>query len=108
MPEGFQVFPDEMGESGKKMLETGESLSGDIEKFRSETDALTSGFGDDDLGSAIAEIYGVASEAAFESFESNAEGVNTAGQEVQGMAKDYGEIDAANNDSFQQVNGGTK
>jgi hypothetical protein len=105
MGDGFQVFPDDIGASARKLCELGQSLGGDVDSFRAETEALTSAFGDDDLGSAIATIYQVASEAAFESFHDNAEGLGEIGQELQGMAEHYSEIDVAHQDSLRQLMG---
>lgn len=106
MGDGFQVFPDDIGASGKKLLGIGQSLNGDINSFRTQTDALTSAFGNDDLGSAIATIYQVASEAAFESFHDNAEGLNEIGKELHAMAEHYSQIDLANKDSLHKLMGG--
>ncbi len=106
MGEGFQVFPDDIGASAKKLLESGQSLVGDIDSFRAQAEALTSAFGDDDLGSAIATIYQVASEAAFESFHDNAAGLNEIGQELKTMAEHYSQIDLANQDSLHKLMGG--
>ncbi|MEV4643856.1 hypothetical protein [Saccharopolyspora sp. NPDC049357] len=67
---------------------------------------MTSAFGDDDLGSALATIYQVASEAAFESFQDNAQGINEIGQELQGMAEHYSQIDVANQETLHKLMGG--
>jgi hypothetical protein len=106
MGAGFHVFPDDIGASAKKLLGLGQSLVGDIDSFRAQTEALTSAFGNDDLGSAIAMIYQVASEAAFDSFHDNAEGLSEIGQGLQTMAEHYSQIDLANKDSFHQIMGG--
>ncbi|MER5389860.1 hypothetical protein [Saccharopolyspora sp. NPDC002686] len=105
MAEGFQVFPDDIGASAGKLLEIGQSLGSDIDSFQAQTESLTSGFGDDDLGSAIATIYQAASEAAFESFHDNAEGLGEIGQELQAMAEEYSQIDVAHQEAFQQLMG---
>lgn len=106
MGTGFQVFPDDIGASANELLGLGKSLTGDIDSFQAQTEALTNAFGNDDLGSAIGMIYQVASEAAFESFHDNAEGLSEIGQGLQTMAQDYSQIDLANKDSFQQIVGG--
>lgn len=106
MGAGFHVFPDDMGASAKKLVDAGQSLAGDIDSFRSQTDALTSGFGNDDLGSAISSIYQVASEAAFDSFHDNASGLNKIGSQLQDMASHYSDIDGANGDMLGELMGG--
>lgn len=103
MGAGFHVLPDDIGASAKKLIGTGQSLAGDINSFRAQTDALTSAFGNDDLGSALGEIYQVASEAAFESFHDNADGLSAIGHGLQSMADLYSQIDLAHKDSLQQI-----
>ncbi|MEU4522970.1 hypothetical protein AB0F52_30210 [Amycolatopsis sp. NPDC024027] len=106
MTGGFEVFPEEIGGAAKKMVSTGQSLSGDIAAFQSQTAALGDAFGDDDLGSALGMIYQVASEAAFESFHDNAEGISDIGQNLQVMADSYAEYESRTRDSLRQFSGG--
>ncbi|MFD5828013.1 WXG100 family type VII secretion target [Lentzea sp. NPDC060358] len=102
---GMEVSTEMIGGSAKEILGTGDSLTSDIATFRSQTEALTGAFGGDELGSALGTIYQIVSEAAFESFEDNADGLAEIGHNLQGMADDYDAIEAFNRDSFQQIMG---
>ncbi|MEY8039551.1 PE domain-containing protein [Saccharopolyspora cebuensis] len=106
MAAGFNVHPEDMGKAADELADTGQTLSRDITAFQAETAALGDAFGDDDLGSALAGIYQVASEAAFESFHDNAGRLKEIGENLRSMADEYAEIDTANQDSFQQLVGG--
>jgi hypothetical protein len=106
MGEGFQVFPDDIGASAQRLIGLGRSLGDDIDSLRARTEALTSAFGNDDLGSAIGTIYQVASEAAFDSFHDNADGLGEIGQGLRAMAEHYRQTDQANADSFGHIAGG--
>jgi uncharacterized protein YukE len=103
---GFQVNPEDIGKSAKSLLSAGQSLAGDVAAFQSQTAALNHAFGDDDLGSALGMIYEAASQAAFDCFHDNAEGIKEIGQNLQAMADTYSEIDSAHRDSLQQLLGG--
>ncbi|GGP51837.1 WXG100 family type VII secretion target [Saccharothrix coeruleofusca] len=95
-----------IGESAQQILSTGDALAGEVAAFRGQVDALADAFGGDDLGSALATIYQVVSEAAFESFTDNAEGLSEVGRTLQAMADDYSTAETANSDSFRQLMGG--
>lgn len=102
---GMQVSTEAIGGSAKEILGTGDSLTGEIGAFRSQVEALTDAFGADELGSALGTIYQIVSEAAFESFEDNADGLAEIGTTLQGMADEYTAVEAANQQSLQQVMG---
>lgn len=105
MGEGFHVFPDDITTSADKLLGLGQSLGGDIDSFRAQTEALAGAFGDDDLGSTLAGIYQVAADAAFDSFHDNAEGLSEIGQALRTMADQYNQIELANSDVLDQFRG---
>lgn len=106
MSGGFTVHPEEVGGAAKNLQGAGQSLAGAVARFQSQAAALGDAFGDDDLGSVLGMIYQVASEAAFESFQDNADGLQEIGHTLQEMADHYAEAESANQDSFQQVLGG--
>lgn len=106
MSGGFTVHPEEVGGAAKNLQGAGQSLAGAIAEFQSRVAALGDAFGDDDLGSVLGMIYEVASEAAFESFQDNADGLQAIGHTLQEMADHYAETDAAHREVFQQVLGG--
>ncbi|WP_146174802.1 WXG100 family type VII secretion target [Umezawaea tangerina] len=91
--------------SADQLLGMGEALGKEVESFRSQVDALADAFGGDDLGSALGMIYQIVSEAAFDSFADNAEGLSEIGQNLQGMADDYSTVDTANSDMFRELQG---
>ncbi|HEX7305387.1 hypothetical protein [Lentzea sp.] len=103
---GMQVNAEMIGGSAQQILGTGDSLTGDIAAFRSQVDALSGAFGGDELGSALGTIYQMVSEAAFESFEDNADGLAEIGRNLQGMADDYTTVETANQGMFQELTGG--
>ncbi|MET9224556.1 hypothetical protein [Lentzea sp. NPDC003310] len=102
---GMEVSAEVIGGSAKEILGTGDSLTGDIAAFRSRVEALSDAFGGDELGSALGTIYQIVSEAAFESFEDNADGLAEIGHNLQGMADEYTAVEIANQTSFQQLMG---
>ncbi|MGI5500716.1 WXG100 family type VII secretion target [Lentzea sp. CA-135723] len=102
---GMEVSAEMIGGSAKQILGTGDSLAGEVAAFRSQVEALTGAFGGDELGSALGTIYQIVSEAAFESFEDNADGLTEIGQNLQAMADDYTAVETANQNSFQQLLG---
>ncbi|MFD4638304.1 WXG100 family type VII secretion target [Lentzea sp. NPDC058436] len=102
---GMEVSAEMIGGSAKEILGTGDSLTSDIAAFRSQVEALTGAFGGDELGSALGTIYQIVSEAAFESFEDNADGLAEIGHNLQGMADDYSAVETANQGTFQQLLG---
>lgn len=103
MAEGFHVFPEDIDASGKKLLDLGQKLAGDIDSFRAQTEALTGAFGDDDLGSTIAEVYQAATEQIFENYHDNAEGFSDIGQGLQETAEHYGQVDTDNQDALNRL-----
>lgn len=106
MGAGFHVFPEDIGASAKRLQGLGQSLAGEIDSFRAQTEALTSAFGNDDLGSALGSIYQVASEAAFDSFHDNAQGLGEIGHGLHSMAEGYSQLDTVGKDSFHKLLGG--
>ncbi|GAA2685289.1 MULTISPECIES: WXG100 family type VII secretion target [Actinosynnema] len=94
-----------IGDSAQKIQETGTALANDLAAFRGQADALVGAFGGDELGSALATIYQVVSEAAFESFGDNAEALGEIGLNLQGMADEYAATETAASDAFQQLMG---
>ncbi|RJQ77763.1 hypothetical protein D5S17_15220 [Pseudonocardiaceae bacterium YIM PH 21723] len=105
MPD-FHVLPDMIGGTAQKLLAAGQALTGDIAAFRSQTAALADAFGDDDLGSILGMIYQGISEAAFECFEDNAEGLNEIADGVKQMAATYTETESMNKTFFHTLSGG--
>ncbi|MEU3622779.1 hypothetical protein BS329_09755 [Amycolatopsis coloradensis] len=105
MSGGFQVFPEQIRGAGSALAGTGKSLAGEVAAFQSQTAALGDAFGDDDLGSALGTIYQIASEAAFESFHDNAEGIGDVGQTLQIMAGSYADYESTARDSLHQLGG---
>lgn len=103
---GMNVNVEMIGGSAKEILGAGDSLAGDVAAFRGQVDALAGAFGGDDLGSVLGMIYQIIAEAAFESFEDNADGLAEIGRTLQGMADDYSTVETANNDMFTQLMGG--
>ncbi len=103
---GMNVNAEMIGGSAKEILGTGDSLASDVAAFRGQVDALAGAFGGDDLGSVLGMIYQIIAEAAFESFEDNADGLGEIGRNMQGMADDYSATETANNDMFTQLMGG--
>ncbi|GAB2843450.1 WXG100 family type VII secretion target [Lentzea nigeriaca] len=106
MSGGFSVHPEEVGGAAKSLQGAGQSLAGAVAQFQSQVAALGDAFGDDDLGSVLGMIYQVASEAAFESFQDNADGLQEIGHTLQEMADHYAETESASMDSFRQMLGG--
>lgn len=102
----FSVDAGMIGGSAQQILGTGESLAGEVASFRGQVDALAGAFGGDDLGSVLGMIYQVISEAAFESFADNAEGLGEIGRTLQGMAEDYSTTDTGNDEMFRNLMGG--
>ncbi|ACU37657.1 WXG100 family type VII secretion target [Actinosynnema mirum] len=94
-----------LGDSAQSIQETGAALANDLASFRGQVDALASAFGGDELGSALATIYQVVSEAAFESFGDNAEALGEIGLNLQGMADDYSATETAASDAFHLLMG---
>ncbi|WNV87849.1 hypothetical protein [Umezawaea sp. Da 62-37] len=92
--------------SADQLLGMGDSLGQEVESFRSQAEAVTGAFGGDTLGSALGMIYQIVSEAAFESFADNAEGLGEIGQNLQNMAADYTTVDNDNSDMFRDIQGG--
>lgn len=100
---GMNVNAEMIGGSAQEILGTGDSLAGDVAAFRGQVDALAGAFGGDDLGSVLGMIYQIIAEAAFESFEDNADGLGEIGRTLQGMADEYSTVETANNDMFKQL-----
>jgi uncharacterized protein YukE len=103
---GMDVNAEMIGGSAKEILGTGDSLARDVAAFRGQAEALADAFGGDDLGSVLGMIYQIISEAAFESFEDNADGLGEIGHNLQGMADDYSAVESANHGMFSQLTGG--
>ncbi|HVK23797.1 MAG TPA: hypothetical protein VM677_20775 [Actinokineospora sp.] len=99
------VHAEAIGGSAKQILGTGEALAAGVESFRGQVDALADAFGGDDLGSVLGMIYQVISEAAFESFTDNVDGLDEIGNNLQSMADDYTTVETANTGFFQQLTG---
>ncbi len=106
MSGAFSVHPEEVGGAAKNLLGAGQSLSGAVAQFQARTAALSDAFGNDDLGSALGTIYQIASEAAFDCFADNAEGLQEVGHNLQAMADSYAETESASQESFQRLLGG--
>ncbi|MFD9701373.1 WXG100 family type VII secretion target [Lentzea sp. NPDC059081] len=106
MSGGFTVDPEEVGRAAGNLQGAGQALAGAVDQFQSQAAALADAFGDDDLGSVLGMIYEVASEAAFESFQDNADGLQEIGHTLREMAEHYAEVESASLESFQQVLGG--
>ncbi|MEO6090448.1 MAG: DUF6317 family protein [Umezawaea sp.] len=94
-----------IGGSAEQLLGMGDALAKEVESFRSQAEAVTGAFGGDTLGSALGMIYQIVSEAAFESFADNAEGLSEIGDNLQGMADDYSTVDTDNSDMFRDLQG---
>lgn len=103
MAEGFHVDPGTLSKSANGLLSSGKSLAGNVAAFQSQTAAFKDAFGNDDLGSALETIYEVASQAAFECFHDNAEGLQDIGHNLQAMAETYSDIDTDVQDSLQRL-----
>ncbi|MEU0880511.1 hypothetical protein ABZ345_18060 [Lentzea sp. NPDC005914] len=106
MSGGFSVHPEELGGAARNLQGAGQSLTGAVSEFQAKVAALSDAFGDDDLGSALGMIYEIASEAAFDCFTDNAEGLQEIGHNLQAMADGYAETESASQESFQQLMGG--
>ncbi|MBY8851927.1 hypothetical protein [Saccharothrix longispora] len=102
----FSVNAEAIGGSAQRILGAGEDLAGEVASFRGQVDALADAFGGDDLGSVLGMIYQVISEAAFESFTDNAEGLGEVGRTLQSMSDDYSVVETDNGDVFRQLMGG--
>jgi uncharacterized protein YukE len=103
---GMDVNAEMIGETAQGIQGAGDSLAGDVASFRGQVEGLADAFGGDDLGSVLGMIYQIIAEAAFESFEDNADGLGEIGRNLQGMADDYTTAETANNDLFKQLMGG--
>jgi uncharacterized protein YukE len=100
------VYTDVISGSAQQILGTGQALAAEVDSFRGQVDALADAFGGDDLGSVLGMIYQVISEAAFESFDDNVDGLNEIGRNLQSMAEDYTTVESANCDVFQKLQEG--
>ncbi|WP_435158692.1 hypothetical protein [Amycolatopsis sacchari] len=92
-----------MSRSGEGVSSAGASIRDRITAFQSTLEGYGNPFGEDDIGSAMQEIYEAIQEAAMDSYTDNAETVTDVGDRIGEMAKAYREIETAHSDTLGQL-----